>query len=206
MTGDVYIGRSRWCKHVQSMFLRTGHSDSEVLRFLTVRFSLRHLSWSRLVCHRTPDQTCHGDVIVSAFRFLFPSAFDRDDPTTGPPSSMALEYLATLREEPEEDGVRRQTKELEDCGLARRRSPVHGRHNVHSQGVLRRPNVSFPQEVADRSKTLHPEQTVDIHFEPLPELRKRTRFARPVAAVRIGQSTAMPFLRGRHCRAQAPSH
>ena len=34
---------------------------------------------------------------------MFPSAYDRDNPTTGPPSSDVLRFLAKLREEPPED-------------------------------------------------------------------------------------------------------
>ena len=41
---------------------------------------------------------------MSFFRHLFPSAHDRDDPSTGPPSSDVLGSLARFLEELMEDG------------------------------------------------------------------------------------------------------
>ena len=51
----------------------------------------------------TQAQECHGDAIIHEFRRRYPDAYDRNLPTTGPPSSRVLNYLACLREEPESD-------------------------------------------------------------------------------------------------------
>ena len=51
-------------------------------------------------CHCTPNQACHADSIIKLFR---QTVLDRDDPTTGPPSSETLGYLALLLTEAEED-------------------------------------------------------------------------------------------------------
>ena len=61
------------------------------------------LSGAHLECQCSPNLACHADSIIALFHQLFPSAFDRDEPTTGPPSSQALEYLASLRKEREGD-------------------------------------------------------------------------------------------------------
>ena len=46
-------------------------------------------------------QTCHADEIIREFRKLYPTAFDREDSESEPPSSEVLNYLARLRMESE---------------------------------------------------------------------------------------------------------
>ena len=55
------------------------------------------------MCHCTERQSCHADILISAYREQFPSAYDRDDPNSIPPSSEHLNYLARLREEVDSD-------------------------------------------------------------------------------------------------------
>ena len=116
MRGDYYIGRgstqrglkrSRFCNDFKvSVYGR----DEAIWRFeqklksdAELRESLWTLSGLRLVCHCTQAQECHGDAIIHEFRRRYPDAYDRNLPTTGPPSSRVLNYLACLREEPESD-------------------------------------------------------------------------------------------------------
>ena len=61
------------------------------------------LSGLRLVCHCTERQSCHADILIRAYREQFPSAYDRDDPNSIPPSTEQLNYLARLREEVDSD-------------------------------------------------------------------------------------------------------
>ena len=117
MTGDVYIGRgsrqrglgkSRWC----NPFKVATHGRNRAIELfsesLASNVELPTLVWTlsgtRLVCHCTPNQDCHADSLIALFRTRFPQAYDRTDPSTGPPSSEALLYLATLREEKQDDG------------------------------------------------------------------------------------------------------
>ena len=55
------------------------------------------LSGARLICHCLLRQACHADAIISASSRGFPSAFDRDDPSSRAPSSSVLNRLAELR-------------------------------------------------------------------------------------------------------------
>ena len=56
------------------------------------------LSGLRLVCHCTPNQAYHGDVLIHRFSERYPDAFDRSS-TSVTPDSAVLDYLAMLREE-----------------------------------------------------------------------------------------------------------
>ena len=110
MTGDVYIGRgssqrslsrSIWCNSHKVLAYGRDLVIQKFSDYLWADTFLLSAVWTlsgcRLVCHCTPDQRCHGDFIIEAYRYLFPLAFDREVPSTGPPSSEALSYLAHVR-------------------------------------------------------------------------------------------------------------
>ena len=52
-----------------------------------------------------PNQDCLAHSLIALFRSRFPRAYDRGDPSTGPPSSETPLHLATLREEQQDDGA-----------------------------------------------------------------------------------------------------
>ena len=66
-------------------------------------FSLWTLSGTRLVCHCSASEACHGDVLVEEFRKAYPGAYDRNDFNVTPPALAVLNFMARLREEPESD-------------------------------------------------------------------------------------------------------
>ena len=45
----------------------------------------------------------HGDVIIRHFKRLYPSSYDRDDPSSMAPKTGVLEHMARSRETPESD-------------------------------------------------------------------------------------------------------
>ena len=62
--------------------------------------ALRILSRLRLLCHCGAQQTCHADILISAYSSAFPDAFDWNDvPASPPPTSDQLNHLAELRDE-----------------------------------------------------------------------------------------------------------
>ena len=107
VAGDVYIGRgsrqrslgpSRWGNPYKVAIFGRDEAIRKFACALTSNPTLSSVLWTlsgaRLVCHCTPNQACHADSIIASFRQSFPSAYDRDDPSTGPPSPEALEHLA----------------------------------------------------------------------------------------------------------------
>ena len=77
---------------------------SETLRSdLSLSSIIWTLSGARLVCHCKPTQRCHADVLISLFGHTFPTAHDRDQERQPPPTASVLDFLAKLRNEPEED-------------------------------------------------------------------------------------------------------
>ena len=64
--------------------------------------ALWQLSGARLVCHCRPGEECHADVIRTVFREQFPDAHDRDEVNAKPPAAQVLNYVAKLREVPEQ--------------------------------------------------------------------------------------------------------
>ena len=115
MIGDYYIGRgSRQRGLSKSIFCNT-HKVSAVGRDRAIQLFERDLSgnsslyerlWTlsglRLVCHCTPNQACHADVLIRKFREKYPGAYDRTMPSSIPSASV-LNYLAALREDPPSD-------------------------------------------------------------------------------------------------------
>ena len=115
MIGDHFLGRgSRQRGIAKSVFCNT-HKVSVVGRNRAIQLFESDLSedrnllerlWTlsglRLVCHCTPNQACHGDVLIRKFSELYPGAFDRLI-TTVSPAAEVLDQFAALREEPPSD-------------------------------------------------------------------------------------------------------
>ena len=112
MRGDFYVGRGSTQRRLKRSAFCNDHKvsaygrEEAIWRFeqklktdQELRESLWTLSGLRLVCHCTPTQECHADVIIQEFRLLYPAACDRNNVTTGPPSSQVLNFLARLSEE-----------------------------------------------------------------------------------------------------------
>ena len=64
--------------------------------------ALWQLSGARLVCHCRPGEECHTDIIRTVFKEQFPDAHDRDEVSAEPPSAQVQNYMAKLREVPEQ--------------------------------------------------------------------------------------------------------
>ena len=116
MRGDFYIGRgsrqrnlgrSRYCNNFKVAEVGRDRAIQEFRTYLlgddNLNRSLWTLSGRRLVCHCQLAQRCHGDVLVEEFKKSYPAAYDRNKHDGDPPSALILNFMARLREEPEED-------------------------------------------------------------------------------------------------------
>ena len=117
MVGDLCIGRGskqwRLGRSVWSNPHKVAQSSREeaIRRYSETLRNDRNLgsiiwtlSGARLVCHCTPTQRCHAEVLISFFRQTFTAAHDRDQENQPAPTASVLSLLAKLRNEPEEDG------------------------------------------------------------------------------------------------------
>ena len=116
MRGDLYtgrgsrqrnLGRSRYCNNFKVAEVGRDRAIQEFRTYLLgdkkLHGSLWTLSGRRLVCHCQLTQRCHGDVLVEEFKNSYPDAYDRNKLDGEPPSAAVLNFMARLREEPEED-------------------------------------------------------------------------------------------------------
>ena len=116
MVGDLYIGRGSKQRGLGRSVWSNPHKVAQSSREEAIRRysetlrndqSLSSIIWTlsgaRLVCHCTPTQRCHADVLISLFRQTFPAAHDRDQENQPAPTASVLSLLAKLRNEPEED-------------------------------------------------------------------------------------------------------
>ena len=116
LRGDLYIGRgcrqrglarSRWCNDFKVSVHGRATAISKFSKKLQQDEALRADVWSlsglRLLCHCTPVQDCHADIIIQEFVRQFPGAYDALNDVTDPPGSEVLNFMARLREEHEEE-------------------------------------------------------------------------------------------------------
>ena len=116
LRGDLYIGRgcrqrglakSCWCNDYKASVHGRATAISKFSEKLQYDDALRADVWSlsglRLLCHCTPMQSCHADVIIGEYRRQFPDAYDREATSSNPPGSEVLNFLARLREEDEKE-------------------------------------------------------------------------------------------------------
>ena len=109
---DFYIGRGSKQRVLKRCDFGNRHEVSVYGRSQAVRRygdtlarddELNGKVWSpsgcRLVCHCTPEQECHTDIIEH--KRQFPSAYSREDPHSLAPSSSALDLHSRLPEEPD---------------------------------------------------------------------------------------------------------
>ena len=114
--GDVYIGRGCRQQGLKRGSYCNNYKVASYGRQAAIKLFEKHLSsssqlleqlWTlsgcRLVCHCRPEQQCHGGVIIRYFDLRYPSAYDRDDPSSPAPKTDVLENMAKLRETPESD-------------------------------------------------------------------------------------------------------
>ena len=113
MAGDQYFGRgcrqrrlekSQFCNpykvgeysrvNATRMFEKCLERTAELIR------QVPSLTGKRLVCHCTLSQSCLADAPIRKFRELYPSAYDRNDPTQRAPTADELNLLARHRQEP----------------------------------------------------------------------------------------------------------
>ena len=108
--GDLYIGRgSRQRKLLRSSYCNN-YKVAEVGRAQAISLFREHLhgdkalyaslwtlSGRRLVCHCKPTQSCHGDVLIEEFVKSYPSAHNRNDLASEPPSAEVLDFAAVMR-------------------------------------------------------------------------------------------------------------
>ena len=115
MLGDIYVGRGSRQRNLKKSLWCNPFKVSEHGRALAVSKFEHHrrtdqdlnealwqLSGARLVCQCRPGEECHADVIRTVFREQFPDAHDRDEEKAKPPSAQVLNYMAKLREVPEQ--------------------------------------------------------------------------------------------------------
>ena len=106
--GDYYIGRnSKQRPHAERLRKPPTRCRFTVVYrlYAGTHEELRAKVWSLagcwLVCHCTPEQECHADIIIAEHRRQFPDAHDRDSHDSQVPSSTVLNLLSRLREDPD---------------------------------------------------------------------------------------------------------
>ena len=115
MLGDLNIGRgsrqrslkkSLWCNPFKvsehGRDLAVSKFDHHLRTNQDLNDALWQLSGARLVCHCRPGEPCHADIIRKVFSQRFPDAHDRDNEGMEPPTEQVLNYMAKLREVPEQ--------------------------------------------------------------------------------------------------------
>ena len=96
--------RSLGCSLFANPFKVAKHGRDRAIELFAkpLRSSIWILYGLRLLCHCGPLQSCHADVLITAFAHDFPGAYDRHDTSASVPATSAqLNYLAALREEPD---------------------------------------------------------------------------------------------------------
>ena len=120
------------------------------------------LSGARLVCHCKTTQSCHADVLISLFRQTFPTAHDRDQERQPPPTASVLDFLAKLRNEPEED-----EGSSADEGVPPKERAGEGRSAdddriwLCHKRTVRRPVVGIAWTLADPRQSISGEPSVE---------------------------------------------
>ena len=111
MLGDIYVGRGSrqrnlWCNPFKvsehGRALAVSKFEHHLRTDQDLNEALWQLSGARLVCHCRPGEECHADIIRTVFKEQFPDAHDRDEVSAKPPSAQVLNYMAKLREAPEQ--------------------------------------------------------------------------------------------------------
>ena len=146
MRGDLYIGRgSRQrnlgrCRYCNNFKVDEVGRDRAIQEFRTyllgdkkLHGSLWTLSGRRLVCHCQLTQRCHGDALVEEFKNSYPDAYDRNKLDGEPPSAAVLNFMARLREEPEEDSdsTADEGVPVNDQGIAASANPWRWASDAH---------------------------------------------------------------------------
>ena len=157
MTGDFEIGRGSRQRSLKRIIYCNTHKVSAVGRDRAIEMFKEDLSagptllarlWTlsglRLVCHCSPNQRCHGDILIQKFTELYPSAFDRSSSVITPDSA-TLNYLAALREEPLSDQGSSADEGAPSVGSGWTGigSPMTVGTGVHGAPLLRRPIFGF---------------------------------------------------------------
>ena len=101
--------------------------------------ALWQLSGARLVCLCRPGEECHADVIRTVFREQFPDAHDRDEEKAKPPSAQVLNYMAKLRDVPEQSDGSSADEREEQVGLAAVRQWKLASATSHESSALANP-------------------------------------------------------------------
>ena len=98
--------KSLWCNPFKvsehGRALAVSKFEHHLRTDLDLNEALWRLSGARLVCHCRPGEECHADIIRTVFREQFRDAHDRDEVNAKPPSAQVLNYMAKLREVPEQ--------------------------------------------------------------------------------------------------------
>ena len=90
------IPRSEWCNTFKVKDVGRSRAISLFARDFwdgDLVTGLQDLSAKRLVCHCRAEEACHGDVLVDAFKALFPAAYRLGD-ASATPSAQAMAAAA----------------------------------------------------------------------------------------------------------------
>ena len=115
MKGDLYIGRGSRQRKLLCSWYCNNYKVAEVGRVKAISLFRQHLCgdkvlygslWTlsgRRLCVTANQQCCHGDVLIEEFAKSYPSAHNRNDLASEPPSAEVQDFVARLREEPESE-------------------------------------------------------------------------------------------------------
>ena len=171
MVGDFYtgrgcrqrgLGRIEFCNDFKVAVCGRDLPISSFAEKLSSDRVLRSHFWRlsglRLVCHCRLSQACHGNVIIREFSHRYLGAFNREEMDGAVPSSMVLNCMSRLREEPESGD-----ESSADEGVPHKGSGWRGLEEPMLVGV------GWPlQGVGRWRKDVIPKMHCGLHWRPSP--------------------------------------
>ena len=206
MIGDCYIGRgSRQRGLSKSIFCNTHKvscsskrkGDPDVQKDLSTNSELCERLWTlsglRLVCHCTPNHTCHAHVLVQKFRERYPGAYDRTDTTSTPPAGVLNPPGSPQGRPPSDPG----SSADEGGSSGRLRLVGHGqcttcRNGVHRKGILRRPVAGIARALVVIAAEVPFSPGVDSGLISVQEVCRHVRFPDLVIGLALGNVNSCP--------------
>ena len=161
--------------------------------------ALWQLSGARLVCHCRPGESCHADIIRTVFSERFPDAYDRDSGSAKPPTAQVLNYMAKLREVPEQsDGSSADEGAPErGAGWVGHGPPMEVGVGFVSRELCDGQSLTSPVRWSPEQRRYPQHEQWKAVGQTLREVRQHVRHRRVIDELGTGESGGMPFPIGR---------